>query len=202
MKLTLLAAAVTMISGCHKTDNPVDVQPRESGYGSGAISFVETDSTRLGFSGNYKPSASFSSDTAGQGAGGFIHDTTRSGKPLRGMTAGYYHTMRNGLLDERLLDISLYAPGSLGPGSFAILRSDSAGAGLYASVTFLSYSDSLGEYFVYQGFSGSVTVESADTRLKGTFSGVFRGLPPDTTRFVHVAYGSFDVEPVHYYFDY
>src|SRR5437867_8898639 len=105
MKRSLFCLILVLVSvSCQKKSNPVAPPPDNGNkYGSGSISFVQTDSTRFSVTGQYKPSSMFGSDTGGQGAGGFVYDTLKAGKPLEARFAGYYHTMRNGLLNERLL---------------------------------------------------------------------------------------------------
>ena len=120
---------IVVFASCQKKSNPVaPLLDTGNKYGSGSISFVQTDSTRFSVTGQYKPSSMFGSDTGGQGAGGFVYDTLKAGKPLEARFAGYYHTMRNGLLNERLIVCQLEnSTGPLTTGTYNFVRSDSAG---------------------------------------------------------------------------
>ena len=201
--MLILAAA-----GCHKDDSPVAPPPAGSAarYGSGSVAFVGSDSSRIAVTGKYKPSALFASDTAGEGAGGFIRDTTIGGVPIVGELMGYSHTLRNGLQDMRLLVLSLqndaHAPGE---GTYAFVHGGETGSGPAVSLLYESYIDSLGEYNVYESDSGSVTLSVYDAtrrHLAGYFSGRLRLLAPDTAVKLTIAYGAFDITCTGAYFAY
>ncbi len=201
--------AAIIYYGC-KNNDPTGPGPGEDNsnpYGKGSLSF---DAVNAGghFSADslYIPSNQFADDTLSWGAGGFVYDTTVSGKPIKARLSAYIHSFQNGLLNERLIVITLHNnSGSLSTGDYALTLSDSGSASITANIDFLFFSDSLAVYSVFEATSGTLSLTSfnADSNhLQGSFSCALRGIPPDTSMHIQITNGLFDIYAARRYFDY
>jgi hypothetical protein len=209
----ILAAGILLValpSGCSKDEGPsAPVVPGPTDtipYGGGTVSFNASGAGgAYSASGPYSPSAAFADDSASHGSGGFLHDTVSAGRPYQARLNTYIHTLRGGLLAERVLVVTLDAGGALTTGDYAVVPDDSPAAAPTARLTYLFFSDSLAEYAAYEGSSGVFTVASLDTatrEIQGTFSATLRSAPPDTSLHVVVTGGSFNLKLVRRYYDY
>jgi len=100
-------------------------------------------------------------------------------------------------LDDRVFFFEIYdSVGVPLAGNYNLVRPDTAAVGKFAVATYLFYLNSDGQYHVYQSKSGSVTISSFDAstnHLTGVFSGLLRGVPPDTAFTIQIVHGAFDV---------
>ncbi len=210
--LSILAAWVLLQQqwGCKKdegpTNPPADTTKPQHPYGTGAMSFDALNGGGL-FSaiGPYTPSDKFANDTASQGAGGFVHDTTLFRNKITGMFAGYTHVLANGILNERIMVIALHSPAaSLATGDYPWSQSDASQPG-QASYVYFFLSDSVNVHTVFVAKSGMVTLtafDSTTSHAHASFSGTLWGLPPDTSQQIQISNGEFDVTFSRTYFNY
>ena len=201
-------ALLVLAAGCSKDETPAGPGPGPGTppYGTGDLAF-EAPSAGGAFTvtGAYLPSAEFADDSAGQGAGGFLHDTVAAGRPYQARLNAYVHALRSGLMSERVLVIRLDAGGALSTGDYAVVPDLAPPAGKTARVTYLFFSDSLAEYSVFEGAGGTISVSALDTttgEITGTFSGTLRTPPPDTSRVISLTNGSFRIILAKRYYDY
>ena len=204
----IAVSTVVIYYGC-KNNDPTGSYGEDNSnpYGKGSLSFDAVDAGgHFSADSSYIPSNQFADDTLSRGAGGFVYDTTVSGRPLKARLSAYIHSFQNGLLNERLIVITLHNnSGSLSTGDYALTLSDSGSASITANIVFLFFSDSLAVYSVFEATSGTLSLTSfnADSNhLQGTFSGSLRGIPPDTSTHIQITNGLFDIYAAKHYFDY
>src|SRR5437867_4505955 len=95
--VVLVVALIGQHSGCKTATGP-NPPPDDGGnsteYGTGTMSFDLSNRDEVFFaSGPYKPSDKFANDSASQGVGGFVRDTSLFGKRIQAVLVGYTHAL-------------------------------------------------------------------------------------------------------------
>jgi hypothetical protein len=201
-----LAALVLSNSSCRKDDTPTTPPPSSpcaasdtTLYGAGNLSAIMIGAGGVfDAQGRYKPSSEFASDSSSMGVGGFVRDTTIGGTQISGQLVAYTH-QSYGSFAERLLVFTLHdSAGSLHPGTFPMLPSDTSSSGRFAHASLIYTDDTLGIYYAtYDASSGLLTISSIDTCGRYV-TGVFDGLLNNTADTTHVQLtgGSFAISCV------
>ena len=197
--------------GCKKDEGPTNVDTTDGNnipdYGRGSLSF-NTIGGGSAFSaqGPYVPSEIFLSDTnSGQGAGGFLADTTLYRKRIKAMLAGYDHRVRGPISGQRLIVFMLNnssGPVSVGEYRFVSFDATPTPSGKYAYIYFNS-TDSAFVNSIFEADTGLLSITDLDTasqRVRGTFSGVLKNLS-DTSR-ISISGGQLHIEYVGRYFNF
>lgn len=206
LSILFLGIMALLLGACREDDeSPSTPPPPPPPYGTGALSFTESDSSRFSANGLYVPSTEVAANANATGAGGFLYDLVFGGKRLKGEIMSYRHALSGSVLEDRVFLVELYDSSSaFETGSYDLVRPDTTALGKFAVATYIFYSNPTGLYYVYQSRRGSVTISTADlstNHLTGFFSGTLRSLD-DTTNFVQIVHGEFDVSLGSEYFIY
>jgi hypothetical protein len=199
---------LAILAGCTSDKSSVD-QPIEdtlhSAYGKGSISFNIDSTVFFNVAGPYKPSDQFANDTASEGAGGFVKDTSLFGNKIQTLLTGYYQKQDSVNLTQYLMVIGLCdSAASLQTGAYTFTKNNHIFIGRNTYIYFIR-TDSLhfSEIFVPKTGTLSLTFfNPTDHHVQGSFSGTLWGLPPDTTNTLNVTGGQFDLYLVNTFFNY
>jgi hypothetical protein len=197
-----------ILAGCKSDENSAlpDEDQVRGVYGSGMISF-SADSTRGYFAviGKYKPSDQFAADTASQGAGGLIKDTTLYNNKIQMLFAGYLQKQDSINLTQYLLVIGLCdaaATPRIGEYSFVKNNEGSIGRNIYV---YFVRTDSVHFYEIFVPKTGTLSLtlfDQTERHVRGNFEGTLWGLPPDTSMTLNISDGLFDLYLVDKFFNY
>jgi hypothetical protein len=201
----LMIVSVLTLGGCNTNEMPTPPDDTDA-YGHGWISF-DADGVEDYFSvtGNYKPSDQFAGDTASEGAGGFVKDTTLFSNDIQMLFAGYLQKQDSVNLTQYLLVIGLQDSLSTPQiGQYPFLKNNHSTGGRNLYLYFLR-TDSTHFYEIFVPKSGRLNLTVFDQsalHVHGNFSGTLWGLPPDTSMTLNVTNGIFDLYLADKFFNY
>jgi hypothetical protein len=205
--ISIIFICLSILGGCKSESvNPPDDNSLSGEYGQGTIFFNADETTGYFYAtGKYKPSDQFSQDTASQGAGGFIKDTTLFNKKIQMLFTGYIQKQDSNNLKQYLLVFGLYdslTTPRTGVYHFAKNNIGWESKNVYA---YFVRTDSIHFYETLVPKSGILTMnlfEQDKRHVRGTFSGILWGLPPDTLTTLNLTNGIFDLFLVDHFFNY
>ena len=196
----ILVVAMELPYGCRKNDDPLSADTTGGGeipdYGRGSVSFIASGGGgAFAVTGPYVPSDEFLDDTAaGQGAGGFVRDTSLFGNRIKGLFSAYMHAFQGGVASDRVIVLLLNSSSdTLTTGDYAFSGFSTPAAGNTAYVYF-NLTNSKTPNPIFEADSGMITlslIDRSSRHVQGTFSGALKNLTDTST--VQLMDGRFDI---------
>jgi hypothetical protein len=201
------AILIYFLAGCesHSVKPPEEEIPIGT-YGQGSISF-NADST-IGYfnvTGKYKPSDQWTADTASQGAGGFIKDTTLFNNKIQMLLTGYLQKQDSINLKQYLIVIGLCDSSTVPRTGVYYFSKNNVGSQGRNNYIYFVRTDSSHFYEIFVPKIGILFLTSfnqTERHVQGSFFGTLWGLPPDTLTTLKVTDGLFDLYLADKFFNY